>query len=183
MPTINAQSLLLAFDRIGEAATKHGTRLELLVYGGSALMIASNFRFATEDVDIASIGEEWPDRLLSETRSIARENEWSEDWLNDAVQFHLSSSARKDTDHILFGSYPPDSEKPGLAIYIPKPEYMLALKLKAMRFNDPAKGETETNDVVQLMRTIGISTANSAIDVLRQYFPKSAEALKSRNSC
>ena len=46
-------ALLDAFDRIGRAAVAAGTKLQIAVYGGSALMLASNFRFATEDVDIA----------------------------------------------------------------------------------------------------------------------------------
>ncbi len=49
-------ALLDAFDRIGRAAVGAGTKLQIAVYGGSALMLASNFRFATEDVDIREIG-------------------------------------------------------------------------------------------------------------------------------
>ena len=47
-------ALLDAFDRIGRAAVGAGTKLQIAVYGGSALMLASNFRFATEDVDVSS---------------------------------------------------------------------------------------------------------------------------------
>ena len=50
------EALLDAFDQIGRAAVEAGTKLQIAVYGGSALMLASNFRFATEDVDIADIG-------------------------------------------------------------------------------------------------------------------------------
>jgi hypothetical protein len=39
-------ALLDAFDRIGRAAAQAGTKLQIAV--GSALMLASNFRFATE---------------------------------------------------------------------------------------------------------------------------------------
>jgi len=42
------EALLDAFDRIGRAAVLAGTKLQIAVYGGSALMLASNFRFATE---------------------------------------------------------------------------------------------------------------------------------------
>jgi hypothetical protein len=48
--------LLDAFDQIGRAAVLAGTKLQIAVYGGSARMLASNFRFATKDVDIAEIG-------------------------------------------------------------------------------------------------------------------------------
>ena len=66
-------ALLDAFDQIGRAAVKAGTKLQVAVYGGSALMLASNFRFATEDVDIADIGRQWPN-WLSEAVERMREH-------------------------------------------------------------------------------------------------------------
>ncbi len=45
-------ALLDAFDRIGRAAAAHGVMLDLCVDGGSVQMLASNFRFASEDVDV-----------------------------------------------------------------------------------------------------------------------------------
>src|SRR3954447_11685212 len=95
-------ALLDAFDRIGYAAIEAGTKLQIAVYGGSALMLASNFRFATEDVDIAEIGGKWPEWLTSVVAAIAREKSWSEDWLNDAVTFHLSALAELERDHLPF---------------------------------------------------------------------------------
>ena len=86
-------ALLDAFDRIGRAAVNAGTKLQIAVYGGSALMLASNFRFATEDVDIAEIGDEWPEWLTAIVAEIAADKGWSEDWFNDSVQFHLSPLA------------------------------------------------------------------------------------------
>src|ERR1700760_4261969 len=92
------EAVLGAFDKIGRAAVQAGTKLQIAVYGGSALMLASNFRFATEDVDIADIGREWPEWLSSTVERISRKNGWSPTWLNDAVTFHLSSSAQADRD-------------------------------------------------------------------------------------
>ena len=81
------QALAAAFGAIGAAALANGTRLELAVYGGAAMMLASNFRFATEDVDIASLGAPWPDWLTAIVETIAERNGWAEDWLNDAVTY------------------------------------------------------------------------------------------------
>ena len=50
-------------------------------------MLASNFRFSTEDVDIAEIGQPWPDWLMQVVARIAEHNNWTERWLNDAVAF------------------------------------------------------------------------------------------------
>ena len=70
-------ALLDAFDQIGRAAVLAGTKLQIAVYGGSALMLASNFRFATEDVDIADIGQQWPAWLSEVVGRIADQNDWS----------------------------------------------------------------------------------------------------------
>jgi len=58
-------------------------------YGGAAMMLASNFRFATEDVDIAAIGMPWPAWLTDAVQTIAVREGRAEDWLNEAVTFHL----------------------------------------------------------------------------------------------
>jgi hypothetical protein len=86
-------ALLDAFDRIGRAAVLAGTKLRIAVYGGSALMLASNFRFATEDVDVSELERPLPAWLATALHEIARDNHWNEDWFNDGVAFHLSSIA------------------------------------------------------------------------------------------
>src|SRR5229473_1107211 len=58
-------ALLDAFDQIGRAAVLAGTKLQIAVYGGSALMLASNFRFATEDVDVSELERPLPGWLRS----------------------------------------------------------------------------------------------------------------------
>jgi hypothetical protein len=167
-------ALLDAFDRIGYAAVEAGTKLQIAVYGGSALMLASNFRFATEDVDIADIGQAWPDWLSKVVTAIAQEKGWSEDWFNDGVAFHLSPLADRAKDHLEFGTFPRDSSPPGLVVSVPTAEYLLALKLKAFRTQDALRGDVERLDILNLMDVVGISTADQAIAVLGKYFPISA---------
>jgi hypothetical protein len=167
-------ALLDAFDRIGYAAVEAGTKLQIAVYGGSALMLASNFRFATEDVDIADIGSEWPAWLSKVVAAIAQEKGWSEDWFNDGVAFHLSPLADRAKDHLEFGTFPRDSSPSGLVVSVPTAEYLLALKLKAFRTQDALRGDTERLDILNLMDVVGVSTADQAIAVLGRYFPISA---------
>ena len=167
-------ALLEAFDEIGRAAVAAGTRLQIQVYGGSALMLASNFRFATEDVDIAEIGGEWPDWLRAVAAKIAAERGWGSDWLNDGVAFHLSALATHAGDHLEFGTFPRGGSTVGLVVCVPSAEYLLALKLKAMRVTDALRGDTERLDILNLMDVVGVETADQAIAVLAKYFPVSA---------
>jgi hypothetical protein len=137
-------------------------------------MLASNFRFATEDVDVSRLEQPLPDWLAAVVRKIAEENHWREDWLNDVVAFHLSSLADLAADHLEFGTFPRDGTAAGLAVSVPSAEYLLALKRKAFRIMDPVRGETERLDILNLMRVVGISTAEEAIVLLGRYFPISA---------
>ena len=167
-------ALLDAFDQIGRAAVLAGTKLQIAVYGGSALMLASNFRFATQDVDVAELEHPLPHWLANVVDRIAKENGWQEDWFNDGVVFHLSSLADRAIDHLEFGTFPRDGTPPGLVVSVPSAEYLLALKLKAARVLDPVRGETERLDILNLMQVVGISTAEEAIALLGRYFPVSA---------
>ena len=102
---LDRDKLPTAFDEIGHAAIEAKTRLSIAVFGGSVLMLASNFRFSTEDVNIAEIGQPWPDWFLNVVERIARREGWSPTWLNDAVNFHLSSLAQSDRDLTPFGTF------------------------------------------------------------------------------
>jgi hypothetical protein len=180
MATFDRDELLNALDEIGQAAIDANTRLDIAVYGGSALMLASNFRFATEDVDIAELGETWPDWLIAAVARIAQRNGWSEQWLNDGVTFHLSALAQAARDLVPFGTFPRGVEKTGLTVFVPTARYLLALKLKALRISD-AKGAGDMSDVANLLRVLNINKVEPAIAILAEYFPKSgADADKQR---
>jgi hypothetical protein len=175
MPTpLDRDALLEAFDRIGRAAVAAGTKLQIAVYGGSALMLASNFRFATEDVDVSELERPLPDWLARVVHEIAEKNRWLDDWFNDGVAFHLSPLADRSADHLEFGTFPRAGTPPGLVVSVPSAEYLLALKLKAIRVTDPLRGETERLDILNLMQVVGVSTAEDAIALLGRYFPVSA---------
>ena len=168
------EALLDAFDQIGRAAVQAGTKLQIAVYGGSALMLASNFRFATEDVDIADIGQQWPEWLTRAVEIVAREKGWSATWLNDAVTFHLSPLAQAERDLTAFGTFPRRTDDVGLIVLLPTARYMLALKLKALRVSDFERGTQDMADVAHLLKVLNIAEIEQAIAILAEFFPKSA---------
>ena len=75
-----------------------------------------------------------------------------------------------------FGSFPRDLQPAGLMVYVPSAQYLLALKLKAIRINDPIRGEQERLDILNLMRVAGIRSADEAIALLTRFFPNSGAA-------
>jgi hypothetical protein len=171
---LDREKLLQAFDEIGRAAAAAGTTLQIAVYGGSALMLASNFRFSTEDADVAPLENPWSDWLRRAVEQIAVANGWAEDWFNDGVASHLSPLADRACDHLEFGSFPREGTSPGLIVSVPSADYLLALKLKAIRVNDPRRGEQERLDILNLMRVVGVANIDEAIAVFARYFPTSA---------
>ena len=173
--TFDQAALVAAFEVIGEAAVRNGARLDLFVYGGSALMLASNFRFATEDVDIAQLDQPWPAWFETAVADTADRNQWSRDWINDAVSVHLSPLATRSADHIEFASYPSTGETIGLCVAVPTADYLLALKLKAIRILDPVKGQQEADDIWNLMRLLQIESPEEAVAILARYFPRSGK--------
>jgi hypothetical protein len=179
---LDREKLLDAFEEIGRAAVAADTCLQIAVYGGSALMLASNFRFSTEDVDVSQLQQPWPEWLREVIERLAIKNRWSSDWFNDGVAFHLSKLADHAEDHLEFGTFPSGIEGgSGLVVYVPTAHYLLALKLKAIRVNDPVRGEQERLDVLNLMRVVGIRTAEEAVELLAKFFPNSgASAEKQR---
>jgi hypothetical protein len=182
--SFDRDALLDALDEVGRAAIEARARLDIAIYGGSALMLASNFRFGTEDVDIAELGQPWPEWLADIVRTLAQRNGWSEDWLNDGVTFHLSALAVPSRDLVSFGTFPRKSageEKVGVTVFVPTARYMLALKLKALRVSDFAKGSKDIDDVRNLLTVLGITQIEPAIEILTEFFPRSgADADKQR---
>src|SRR5690242_1734094 len=174
MPTaFDRDQLLGALNEIGEAAVAAGTRLDIVVFGGSALMLASNFRFSTEDVDIAEIARPWPDWLSSVVERISKRNGWSEHWLNDAVNTFLSPVAKPNRDIVFWGTFPHAADRTGLTVSVPTARYMLALKLKALRVAKFDKGAKDIADVTSLLGVLGIKDVDSGLAVLTDYFPNS----------
>jgi hypothetical protein len=173
--------LLAAFDEIGLAAVSAHTRLDIAVYGGAALMLASNFRFSTEDVDIAEIGQPWPSWLADVVARIAARNGWGEHWLNDAVTPFLSALAQPARDLVIWGTFPRAADKTGLTVFVPTARYLLALRLKALRVAKFEKGTKDLADVSGRLRVLDIKDADAAIAILTEFFPRSAaDAEKAR---
>ena len=166
---LTAQDLHDAFMELGAQARREGKVIDLAVYGGSALMLASNFRVATQDVDAVVEGDQSAVTRLTE--DISRRRGWPPDWLNDGVRAYLSPNVDGLAQHhALFRAYPSEQE-PGLRVFVPSPEYMLAMKLMAMRL-DPAGGKSDLADIINLIDVVGLKTAAETIDFAASFYPE-----------
>ena len=169
-PILTVEVLHDALSELGALVSAEGKVIEVAVYGGSALLLASNFRIATRDVDAVADDEGQPviERLAGE---IASRRGWSADWLNDQVYPFLSDTIEGlDAHHSLLRSYPSEQE-PGIRIFVPTAEYLLAMKLMAMRIGS-THGAKDRDDIVNLMDVVGLMTVEDTLAFIGGFYPE-----------
>jgi hypothetical protein len=166
---LTVQDLHDAFMELGTLAQGEGKVIDLAVYGGSALMLASNFRVATQDVDAVVEGDQGTVTRLAE--EVARTRNWPRDWLNDGVRTYLSPQVDGlQEHHVLFRAYPSE-QAPGLRVFVPSPEYMLAMKLMSMRL-DPTGDKSDLADILNLIDVVGLHTPEEVVDFAARFYPE-----------
>ena len=165
--TFDRNSLLDAFSRLGSMAWVMGKTVEIAVYGGSALMLSYDWRASTKDVD--GVYEEDRETVRSLAAAVAIERGWPETWLNDGVKGFLSARDGDPGMKVLSQEFP-SALAPGLRIFIPRPEYLFAMKCRAMRLGGAAENR-DIEDIVQLANEIGVTTAEDALDLVASFYP------------
>jgi hypothetical protein len=166
---LTAQDLHDAFMELGARAQQEGKVIDLAIYGGSALMLASNFRVATQAVDAVAEGDQ--DTVIRLAEAVAGARDWPRDWLNDGVRTYLSPNVDGlRQHHALFRAYPSEQE-PGLRVFVPTPEYMLAMKLMAMRL-DPTGDKSDLADILNLLDVVGVHTLEDVVDFAASFYPE-----------
>jgi hypothetical protein len=175
VPTFTKAELSQALQELGELCVQAGKVIDIAVYGGSCLILVSNFRFSSEDVDAVAL-EDQP--LVDEfSGKIALRHGWPPDWLNDGVRTYLSPAVESHDAHELFATYPNES-KPGLRVYVPIPEYMLAMKLMALRI--APTGSKDFEDIINLLRIVGIESKTSIVEFAARFYPEARISAKLR---
>lgn len=144
---LGKEDILTAFEEIGSLAKERGIVVDIGVYGGSAIALQWEFRRTTRDVNIVVFGD--PEFLREASSLVASRHRWPENWMNDAVKGFLS--ARQDVR--LYMEFPRNAENPGLRVFTPTPEYMLAMKCMAMRTGGP----DTPSDISDIMNLIGVT--------------------------
>ncbi len=96
-----------AFERLGELALAAGKIVEISVYGGSALVLTTDFRVGTRDVD--AVFEDDRDFVRRASASVAQEFGWETDRLNDGVKGFLSARDASSDAKRLFRTYPSEN--------------------------------------------------------------------------
>lgn len=172
----NQEALEFALTELGRRAYQVGRTVEIAIYGGSALMLILNYRPSTRDVD--GVFEKDKDFVKKLATEMAEDYGWDRDWLNDGVKGWLSASDSNPSVKVLFKTYPSE-EEPGLRVYVPKPQYIFAMKCRAMRIGG-VDSSSDIDDIKRLAREIGITTSEEALDIVQSFYPHNILEPKTR---
>lgn len=161
--SLTAADVRAALSEIGEILLRGGKVGEIALYGGSAILLQFEASFRTADVDaVVQSGDHTA--ILDAARAVAARRGWLRSWFSEAVANYLADNPAT-TFH---GSYPSES-RPGLRVYVARPDYLLAMKLRAMRV-----GTRDEADAAMLARACGLATAEQFVQLVQTFFPKEA---------
>ena len=107
-----------------------------------------------------------PEFLRHAVKQVAQEQGWPEDWLNDGVKGFVSAQQALQ----LQGTYP-SLQEPGLRVYVPTAEYMLAMKCMAMRA-EGIEGAQDIEDIRNLVQITGLKSAQDVLDLVEKFYPR-----------
>ena len=165
-----------ALAELGGRAYAAGRTVEIAVYGGSALLLTLDRRVATRDVD--AVFESDKDFVKKLAAGMAEDFGWDENWLNDGVKGWLSKFDADPGVKRLFKTYPSE-EQPGLRVFVPKPEYLFAMKRRAMRVGG-IDSSSDIDDIKRLARDIGLTSSEQALTLVESFYPNNQLEAKTR---
>lgn len=161
LTSADIERLLRLLD--GELAA-HDIEGELYLVGGAVMCLVFDARDSTHDVDALFR----PTAAIREAAArVAVEAGVPANWLNDAVKGFLGAH----------GEFEPYLELENLRVFIPRAEYLLAMKCAAMRLGEEFH---DVDDVRYLLRHLNVSTAEEALTIVTRYFDEAQLLPKTR---
>jgi hypothetical protein len=164
------ETTVLDRDRIIELLTELGRRLDqrglhasLYVVGGTAMALAYNRDRTTKDIDAIF---EPKTAVYAEARRMAEDLGLPDGWVNDGVKGLLPDRSDPDVQTALTA--------PGISVGVASGEYLFAMKAAAARI------EEDTDDLRLLARTLGLTSADQALDLLERFYDRARLAPRSQ---
>lgn len=176
MENFDVSTLESALAELGRRSYEAGRIVEIAIYGGSALLLTMKRQINTRDVD--AVFERDKDFVRKIATDMAVDFGWDENWLNDGVKGWLSAIDTDSSAKTLFKTYPSE-EKPGLRVFVAKPEYLLAMKARAMRVGGIGSS-SDVEDIKLLARALGITTSEEALAIVAKFYPRNVIEPKTR---
>jgi hypothetical protein len=157
------EEILLYLEELSQELGKENLKGEILVFGGAAMVLAFNARPSTKDVDALFQPKS---KIYELSKRIAEKHQLSPDWLNDSVKGFITSDS---FGYNLFIRYE------NISIYVPEPEYLLAMKSISMRIGVDS---SDLEDVKFLIDYLKIDKLEDIFDVVKKYYTREQIPLK-----
>ncbi len=154
--------ILDALQALGDELSNRGVRGQIFIVGGAAMALAYSTRRVTKDIDAVF---EPKNSIYEAAAKVAGELGLPEDWLNDAAKGFMPGEDQNARPI-------PDIE--GIEITTASPEYLLAMKLMAMRFGE------DNEDIEVLIEACGLASAQEALELLERLYPSREPLPKTR---
>lgn len=146
-------ALISLLEALAAELSLTGVRGEMFIVGGAAMALAYNTRRSTRDIDAVF---EPKAVIYQAAEQVATERGLDPGWLNDAVKAFLPG--HDPGASVLF-------ERPGLAVRIASPRYLLAMKVLAARV------ERDEDDIARLAELSGIDSVEAVLELVQAAYP------------
>ncbi len=130
---------------------------EILIFGGSAMVLLFNARPSTEDIDAIFKPK---DKIYEIAKEISKEYKLSENWLNDSVKGFIESSEFEQKVLYRFDN---------LAVYVPEPEYLLAMKCMSLRIGAES---SDIEDIKTIIKYLKLKKPEDVFKIIEKYYPE-----------
>ena len=164
---LDTETIVRAFEVMGAYLRDRNLIGEIAVYGGTAILLQFPWRTATDDVDAVFSRGDAEASMKDAAAYAATLLRLPDDWLNNAVG-GFTPESESDDFFLLQGDYP-RGDRPGLKVFMAKPEYLCAMKLKAL--TRASFEDRDFNDLVELASTAGIEDGEQLMDLFFRFYP------------
>jgi hypothetical protein len=154
------------FRIIGQYLLDRKVLGEIAIYDGSAILFQFDWRKSSADVDARVTSDRHHGVLLDAVHEAADRLHLPRSWLNESVVAY-TRRGESDVDRIVVGLYP-SPERFGLRVTAAKPEYILAMKLKALE--RVTADDRDFQDAVGLGVECGVATIEQMLNVYQRFF-------------
>ena len=150
---LHKDAILQYLQELDAELAAQGVIGEVCLYGGAVMCLVYDARPSTKDVDAVF-------RPVQQMRQaigrVAANHQLRDDWLNDAVKGFVVEHPQRiflDAAH--------------LKVYVPEPDYLLAMKTLAARVDT-----TDRQDIEFLIDALGLKHPDEVFAILEKYYPR-----------
>jgi hypothetical protein len=158
---LNIQTIHEALSRLNDLLRAKETTGEICIFGGAAMVLAFDARFATRDLDAIFVPK---NVIMGAIEMIADEMNLPKSWLNDGVKGFVSDKKDFTEENMPQFSH--------LRVIRPTAAYLLAMKCMASRVG--GYGERgDITDIKLLCKHLECKDAGEVFQIILNYYPQS----------